>query len=190
MSEYKGFGQAIDASVITKAQNGERAAMEVIYLSYSKPCYQMAMRLTANPQASQDIVHEVFLKVLKKIKQFELLGSFSGWVRKIALNEAVDYIKRNSRSNAETETVDELISTHHYFEHQWWESIRDLEKLTAKLSPNARAVLFLHEVEGLTHSEIAHLFDKSERFSKQMLFRALAQLKAMSAIKELKNASD
>ena len=188
MSEYKGFGQQIDLALISKAQTGDLAAMEIIYRTYAKPCFQLAVRLTANPTASQDIVHEVFLKVIRKISQYKAEGNFAGWLRKITANESIDFLKRNSRFNDELELNDELESSNH-FETEWWDTIKDLDKLTAKLSDSARAVLFLHELEGLNHKEIAALFGKSESFSKQSLSRAISQLKNMSAIKEITNAS-
>ncbi len=188
MSEYKGFGQQIDQSLITKAQAGEVMAMETIYTTYAKPCYLLAMRITTNQVASQDIVHEVFIKVIRKIAQFNASGNFAGWIRQIAANESIDFLKRNSRIQEQLELNEEIESNGH-FESQWWDTIKDLDKLTAKLSDNARAVLFLHELEGFSHKEIAALFGKSESFSKQSLSRAFTQLKNMSAIKEISNAS-
>jgi len=188
MSEYKGFGQQIDQSLIAKAQTGDVIAMETIYKHYAKPCYLLAMRITANPTASQDIVHEVFVKVIRKVSQFKANGNFAGWVRQIAVNESIDFIKRNTRIHEQVEFKDEIETTG-YFESQWWDTIKDLDKLTSRLSDNARAVLFLHELEGFSHKEIAALFGKTESFSKQSLSRALNQLKNMSAIKEISNAS-
>lgn len=188
MSEYNGFGQQIDKSLITKAQTGDSVAMETIYRTYAKPCYLLAMRLTTNPTASQDIVHEVFLKVIRKIAQFNATGNFAGWVRQIAANESIDFLKRNSRIQEQAGLNEDIESSEH-FESQWWDTIKDLDKLTSKLSDSARAVLFLHELEGFSHKEIAALFGKSESFSKQSLSRAFNQLKNMSEIKEISNAS-
>ncbi len=188
MSEYKGFGQQIDTSLIAKAQAGDGSAMEAIYKTYAKPCYLLAIRLTSNPTASQDIVHEIFLKVIRKIAQFKSSGNFAGWVRQIAVNESIDFLKKHSRIQDQVELNDELESSE-YFESQWWDTIKDLDKLTSRLSDSARAVLFLHELEGFSHKEIAALFGKSESFSKQSLSRAFNQLKNMSAIKEITNAS-
>ena len=188
MSEYKGFGQQIDTSLIAKAQAGDGSAMEAIYKTYAKPCYLLAIRLTSNATASQDIVHEVFLKVIRKIAQFKSSGNFAGWVRQIAVNESIDFLKRNSRMHDLVE-LDENLQSSESFDSRWWDTIKDLEKLTAKLSDNARAVLFLHELEGFSHKEIAAFYGKSESFSKQSLSRAISQLKNMSAIKEVTNAS-
>jgi RNA polymerase sigma factor (sigma-70 family) len=188
MSEYKGFGQQIEISLIAKAQAGDVSSMEAIYKAYAKPCYLLAIRITSNPSASQDIVHEVFLKVIKKITQFKASGNFAGWIRQITANESIDYLKRNSRIQEQSE-LDETLEASSQFETQWWDTIKDLDKLTSKLSDSARAVLFLHELEGFSHKEIAALFGKTESFSKQSLSRAFSQLKNMNAIKEVSDAS-
>ncbi len=188
MSEFKGFGQKIDRKIIIKAQAGESAAIEAIYNTYAKACYLLALRVTANPQSAQDIVHEVFLKVLKKINQYKAEGNFAGWLRQIAANESINYLKRHSKLSLDVE-LDGEIESYDRFETQWWDTVKDLQKLTSKLTDTCRTVLFLHELEGFSHKEIASMFGKSESFSKQSLSRAISQLKNMSAIKEISNAS-
>lgn len=189
MSEYKGFSEQVEISTIEQAMAGNANALEALYRAYAKPCYQLAMRLTSNPQASQDIVHEVFVKIIRKVSQYQHKGNFAGWVRQIAANESIDYLKRNKRIEDEY-SYDEIGTTaDDLFENAWWDAVKDLNTLTASLNDTARAVLFLHELEGFSHKEIAELFKRSESFSKQTLARTIAQLKQMSAIKEHSHAS-
>jgi len=162
--------------------------MESIYRMYSAPCFHLAYRITNNQVAAQDIVHEFFIKVISKIDKYKGTGPFAGWIRQIAVNESVDYLRKNSKLQNCLEVADNLPSTG-LFESRWWDACKDLVKLTARLSDDARAVLFLHELEGYSHKEIGRLFGKSESFSKQSLSRALNQLKNMNATKEIKNAS-
>lgn len=188
MSEYSGFGQNIAKSLITDAQSGDVAAMEAIYRTFCDPCFRLAYRMTNNKYLAQDVVHEVFIKVMKKIGKYQASGSFAGWIRQIAVNESIDFLKLNAKQQTHVE-LDDTIHSKGLFENSWWDACKDLGKLTARLSDDARAVLFLHELEGYSHKEIGQLFGKSESFSKQSLSRAFTQLKNMNAIKEIKNAS-
>ena len=189
MNEYSGFAQKIAQSIISDAQTGDLNAMETIYRTYGEACNKLAFRITGSQQACEDIVHEVFIKIMNRINKYSNSGTFSGWIRTIAVNESINYIKKNSKHLDLLELEDNLRSND-LFENKWWDACSDLSKLTKRLSDDARAVLYLHEIEGYSHKEIGKLFNKTESFSKQSLSRALTQLKNMNAIKEVKNASN
>jgi RNA polymerase sigma-70 factor (ECF subfamily) len=191
MTEYSGFAKQLPKKTIENAQSGDRAAMEEIYLQYGNPCFCLANRIIANKEAAQDIVHIVFVKVMNNIQKFDNSGSFSGWLRKIAVNESIGHLRSHNKNMKDTEFEDDLILDNQYsdassqFDTRWWEACKDLSTLTQKLSEQARAVLILHEIEGYSHQEIAMLFGKSESFSKQSLARTLQQLQKLNSIKEV-----
>jgi RNA polymerase sigma-70 factor (ECF subfamily) len=188
MNEYSGFSQASAKATILLAQSGDRNAMQEIYETYASPCFNLANRISANQTAAQDIVHNVFVKVMKNIQTFDHSGAFAGWVRKIAVNESIAYLNSQSSFSqtidlVEDVTLNELAASNTSYESRWWETCNDLSKLSAKLSDQARAVLFLHEIEGYSHKEIAVMFNKSESFSKQTLARAMAKLQGINSVK-------
>jgi RNA polymerase sigma-70 factor (ECF subfamily) len=191
MTEYSGFAKQLPNAIIEDAQTGGRVAMEAIYRQYANPCFSLANRITGNKEAAQDIVHIVFVKVMKNIGKFDHCGSFAGWFRQIAVNESIAYLKSHHKYIDDTEFEEDLVmyeqhlNANSQFETRWWEACKDLSTLTQKLSEQARAVLILHEIEGYSHQEIAALFGKSESFSKQSLARTLQRLKRLSSIKEL-----
>jgi RNA polymerase sigma-70 factor (ECF subfamily) len=194
MNEYTGFSQPIAHTTITHAQSGDSDAMEAIYNLYANPCFSLAMRITANQEVAKDIVHNVFVKVMKNIQTFKHSGSFAGWVRQIAVNESIGFIQKNAKYSRDIELESEIyenatemqaLEHTSRFDSRWWETCRDLQKLTLKLSAQARAILFLHEVEGYSHKEIAGFFGKSESFSKQSLARTMQLLQKMNTIREV-----
>jgi RNA polymerase sigma factor (sigma-70 family) len=195
MNEYSGFSQHTPKIAIELAQSGDRKAMHDIYIMYASPCFCLAKRLLGDQTAAQDVVHSIFVKVMNNITSFSHSGSFAGWLRQISVNESIAYIKGNSQfvenreyeSHSSGDEQNGLLKSRYGI--RWWETCKDLEKLTQRLSGDARAVLFLHELEGYSHKDIAALFGKSESFSKQTLYRAFKQLRAMNAVKELNNAS-
>jgi RNA polymerase sigma-70 factor (ECF subfamily) len=187
MDEYSAFSQRIDNNTVTAAQAGDRNAMRVLYESLYSGCFKLVFRLTANKSTSEDLVQNGFVKVLTKLSSFEHQGSFSGWVRKIMVNETLAFLRSNTNKaeaftvgdDAHQETEDEQseISTITFLGNDWWEACNDLSVLTAALDDNSRAVLILHEIEGYSHKEIAAVFDKTESFSKQVLARTMSKLK-------------
>lgn len=197
MNEYTGFSQDIAQTTIELAQSGDSSAMEAIYILYANPCFSLAMRITANQEVAKDIVHNVFVKVMKNIHTFQHSGSFAGWVRQIAVNESISVLQKNVKysddiafEDASYENATQWLEDkpNSRFETRWWETCNDLHKLTQKLPEQARAVLFLHEIEGYSHKEISNFFGKSESFSKQSLARTMQLLQSINIVKEVQHA--
>jgi RNA polymerase sigma-70 factor (ECF subfamily) len=195
VNEYTGFSQHISKELIELAQSGDRGAMEEIYILFANPCFCLVHRIIGNQTSAKDLVNSTFVKVMNNISGFRHTGSFAGWLRQIAVNESITYLKAQTKyldniKLTESTALDELsnVSDSH-FDTRWWETCNDLETLTQKLSSEVRAVLFLHELEGYSHKEIGDMFGKSESFSKQSLSRAFTQLRKMILIKEVIHAS-
>jgi RNA polymerase sigma-70 factor (ECF subfamily) len=184
----KGFSIEISHEVIRQAKEDNLDAFEEIYNTYSKACYLLAWRVCGQEAMAQDIVHDVFIKVMHKIKDFRSDGYFVGWIRQIVVRETINRVKSESRLHLITneELCNEKCTD--LFNYNWLESYRDIESLTCHLSATSKAVLLLHEVEGYNHKEIANFFDKSESFSKVTLSRAYAVLKKIVSKQESINA--
>ena len=188
MPTITGFSIEIPQEVVRRAQVGDLTAFEQIYTTYAKACYLLAWRVTGHEATAQDVVQETFIKVIDKIGSFRRDGLFAGWLRQIAVRIAINRLTSENRLHlvAEEELFDKAGTAS--FDQEWADSCRDLNVLAGRLSPTSRAVLFLHEVEGFSHKEIAALFDKSESFSKVTLSRAYARLKQIVAEEEPLNA--
>jgi len=188
MTIKNGFQQALPDLVIRRAQKGDMDAFEQIYRTYADASYSLALRICGEPSLAQDVMQDAFIKMMNKISHFRFDGAFAGWLRRIVAHETINRIRANSRVHLVGE--DELLAgqTSPLFEHRWMEACSDLDKLLTRLSPNARAVLLLHEVEGYNHKEIADLFGKSESFSKVTLYRAFNALKLLIEKQEKRNA--
>lgn len=180
MENRQGFSQSIQNSWIRRAQGGDVSAFEKIYRAYAGACYSLALRICGQHSMAQDVVHDVFVKVMRRIGDFQGKGAFAGWIRRIAANEAISSLRRRYRLQfIENEVKDELES-HSLFTHDWSVAIHDLEFFLSKLNDTARAVLLLHEVEGYSHQEIGDMFGLSASFSKVTLSRAFEKLKLLA----------
>ena len=168
-----GFGQALDALVLQRAKGGDGAALEAIFRLYSRACYNLALRILGQTAAAEDVVQDVFLRMMDTIKDFRGDAPFGAWLKRMTANATIDVVRRSRRFD--NQDAEERIANLESGEISA-ESGVDAWSLLMQLSPRARAVVILHEVEGYTHKELAGLFGQSESYSKSVLARARAQL--------------
>ena len=124
---------------------------------------------------AEDILVTSFTKVFDRINQFKGEGSFEGWVRKIVVNEALSYLRKNKSMYLETdlEAADrepDLDNLNNHLEAE------DLLKLVAELPAGYRIVFNMYAIDGYAHKEIADQLGISENTSKSQLSRARSYL--------------
>jgi RNA polymerase sigma-70 factor (ECF subfamily) len=168
-----GFGQPLDEGILSRARRGDGAAHSAIYLMYSRACYNLALRILGEPAAAEDVVQEVFLKMMDTVSRFRGDAPFGAWLKRMTANATIDVIRRNRRFDADDAET-------HIANSQTPDLAADAAvdawSLLMRLGPRARAVVLLHELEGYTHKELSSLFGQSESYSKSVLARALKRL--------------
>jgi RNA polymerase sigma-70 factor (ECF subfamily) len=160
-------------SLVARARAGDTGALEHLYRAYEGSVYTLARRLTRTAEDAEDVLQETFLEVCRSLSGWRGDGSLWGWVRTIAANKALmRYRREKVRRTEELEgEVAELRAT---------EDVPlqlDLEAALARLPERTRAVVWLHDVEGYTHEEIAELMGMTTSFSKSQLARAHQKLR-------------
>ena len=131
----------------------------------------------ASAVIAEDILQETFVEVLQKAGSFRGESEIGFWIRRIAVNKCLQHL----RSGWSSKRVDADLSA------QRCPSVREgrieqqmvLEDALAELSETARAVVWLHDVEGYTHKEIARMMGRTPSFSKSRLARAHEHLRAL-----------
>ena len=121
---------------------------------------------------AQDVLQESFIKVFKSIKDFKFDGSLEGWVRRIVVNTALDYLRQKSRLQkyiTDKEDITKEVNEISAIENL---QIQDIINQIAKLPDGARAVFNLYALEGYTHKEIAQKLEITEGTSKSQFSRA------------------
>lgn len=181
MAQPSAIASAVDQEAIRRARRGDMQAFAAMYEAFSGPCYNLALRISGNRAVAEDVVHDTFVKVMKKIGSFRGEASLWTWLRQITVNTTINELARrkwwrpldaeigagSGWSMPEPGAGDDRGATEH-----------DLVSLLERLPVQARTVLILHDMEGMTHAEIGELFDRTESFSKSVLFRARKQLQA------------
>lgn len=175
------FVVEVDELLLARARRGEQAAVERLYRTFERPVYNLARRLCRTQHDAEDVLQETFLEVFRSLPRFRGEGSFAGWVRKVAASKALQKLRRDRTGGVETELDDHLAERlpSPHGEHADPTLARvDLESALASLGDTARAVVWLHEVEGWNHDEIASMWGKTPSFSKSQLSRAYARLRS------------
>src|ERR671919_3184594 len=161
-------------SVIARARQGDEAALEALYRAFEVPVYSLARRICRTAEDAEDVLQETFFEVCRSIGRYREEGSLWGWIRTIAASKALMRIRRNKYRDTD-ELHDEFVG-----QRQEDSLLRmDLEAALERLSETARAVVWLHDVEGYTHEEIAEMMGRTVSFSKSQLARAHQRLRGL-----------
>lgn len=163
----------VDDAVLPAARAGHPEALEAIYRAYETQVYTLARRICRTAEDAEDVLQETFFEVFRSLKTFRGEGSLWGWIRKIAASKAFMRLRRNKYRDA-----DDLPDDPPARRHEDSALRMDLEAALERLGTTSRAVVWLHDVEGYTHEEIAELMDRSVSFSKSQLSRAHARLRS------------
>ncbi len=172
-----GFGQTLDPFTLERAKRGEVRAQAAIYELYGTACFNLALRILGERASAEDVVQDVFLRMMDTIRGFRGEAPFGAWLKRMTVNATIDVLRRNRRfSSEDPEALFETTAAGNTDR----EAAVDAWSLLMQLPSRARAVLILHQVEGYTHKELSELFGQSESYSKSILARALKRLGALA----------
>ncbi len=173
----------IDDAIVKRAANGDRRAHEIIYRAFATPVYSLCLRFTKTPAHAEDLAQETFIEVMRSVAKFRGDAALGSWIRRIAVSKALMFLRSawTSRSQGLAEGFDDVTAgdnlSHGVSRNP--DDALDLDAALANLPDVSRTVVWLHDVEGFTHKEIAEFMGKTESFSKSQLSRAYQRLKPM-----------
>lgn len=169
--------------VIDAARLGDVRAHENIFRACQRPVYTLIRRLIPRAAVADDLFQDTFVEILRSIQSYSGEGSFGGWIRSIAVSKCLMYLRSPWHRSLlwlddDADSSPELIAETGQPEDQA-DSQADLIRALADLPALTRSVVWLHDVEGYTHPEIARLLGRSVSFSKSQLSRAHARLRVV-----------
>jgi RNA polymerase sigma-70 factor (ECF subfamily) len=165
---------AISDLQVARAKAGDEEALGALYRAFETPVYNLARRILRTPEDAEDVLQETFLEVVKSIRQYRGDGSLWGWIRQIASSKALMRIRRD-----QVRATEPLVEEAAGRAGAPVGARIDHERAFENLSRTARAVVWLHDVEGYTHEEIADMMGKTVSFSKSQLARAHQRLRGL-----------
>lgn len=171
----------IPAPVVAAARGGDAAALEAVYHLTAGPIYTLLRRLVRRPAIAEELLQETFVDVLEHIGAFEGRCPLAAWVRSIAVNRALMYLR--SPWHRSLEWLDKDPGGADRLPASDRSALTDgdagLERALMTLPALTRTVVWLHDVEGFTHAEIGIALGRSPSFSKSQLSRAHARLREL-----------
>lgn len=168
------FAQEVPPDLLAQARRGEVQAHAELYRRFSVPVFNLALRVLGERAAAEDVVQEVFVRVLARVRRYRGEAPFGLWLRRLAVNATIDQLRaRRFLAEIDMDTLLTGLGAPGPLPEEQAEALA----LLMRLPPQARAVVVLHELEGYTHAELARMFDQTESYSKSILSRALARLR-------------
>ena len=181
---------AEEMDLVKRARRGDLAAYDELVRRYQERIYATIYHMTANHEDANDLAQEAFIKAFQALRSFKGGSSFYTWVYRIAVNKTINFLKQ--RKHKPLMSLDDLDFT---AEHdpdlvalisdktpRREAGLAELqEKLNAalqRLSEPHRLVVTLHDVQGLSHEEIAKIMDCNIGTVRSRLFYARQQLQA------------
>jgi RNA polymerase sigma factor (sigma-70 family) len=174
------FDQSIPEGLLDRAKAGDRGAQAELFAAFGKPVFGLARRMLGRADLADDVLQETFIEVLKGLPKFRGEAPLGMWIRRIAVNECLMQLRSHwhryrlsLNADPESTPVEEWLTTDEPPPDQGL----DVERALDELSPEARTVVWLHDVEGYTHVEIARLMNATPSFSKSQLARAYVRMR-------------
>jgi RNA polymerase sigma factor RpoE len=182
--------KAEETELIGRARRGDMSAYDVLVRRYQERIYATVYHMTSNHEDANDLAQEAFIKAYQALNSFKGGSSFYTWVYRIAVNKTINFLKqRKNRVQVSLNDLDfnaehdpDLVALISDKTPRRDLGLAELqEKLNAamqKLSEHHRLVVTLHDVQGLSHEEIAAIMECNIGTVRSRLFYARQQLQA------------
>jgi RNA polymerase sigma factor (sigma-70 family) len=179
-----------DVALVKAARDGDMKAYDQLVQRYQERLYSTIYHMTSNHEDANDLAQETFIKAYSALRNFKGDSSFYTWVYRIAVNKTINFLKqRKSRQSMSLNDLDFNVENDPDLVALVSDKTprRDLalvelqEKLNAamqKLSEVHRLVVTLHDVQDLSHEEIADIMECNVGTVRSRLFYARQQLQA------------
>ena len=177
-----------EKALVRQAREGDLEAYDQLMRCYQERIYATIYHMTANHEDANDLAQESFIKAFQALKSFKGDSSFYTWLYRIAVNKTINFLKRrkdrihlslnNLDLNAEHDPdLVALISDRTPRREADLSELQEkLNEALLKLSELHRLVVVLHDVQGLSHDEIAKVMNCNIGTVRSRLFYARQQL--------------
>ena len=178
-------------ALVGRARAGDQEALRLLYERHQRPIYNLVYRMVGREEAA-DLTAEAFLRAFRGLKKLKTDEAFASWLRRVAVNLCLDHVKRKKLP---TVSLDAARSQGDEGEQSYLEVTEPgrgpeqrilsgelaekVQQALLSLSPEHRAVIILHHLEGREVQEIAEIMKCSEGTVKSRLGRARENLRKM-----------
>ncbi len=170
-----------ESLIIRRATDGDAAAQRALWTRHAPHIDTVVRRLVGGDlDLAADVAQEVWIQIFRALPGYRGESQFATWAHRIAVNRTLNALRRVRRiASVEGDVEEDSAATEQDTERSWL--AESIDAAAAKLSPGARTVFMLHDVEGYTHEEIAEQLGITAGGSKSQLFKARAKLRKLLA---------
>lgn len=160
-----------EEELIKGCLNLDPNAQKQLYEKYSAKMFGVCLRYVKDYSEAEDVLVTAFMKVFDRLAQYKGQGSLEGWIRRVTINEALTFLRKNRYMYLEVEI--EKVDREPEFQKLENElEVEDLLNMVKRLPEGYRTVFNLYAIEGYTHREIAKKLEINVNTSKSQLSRA------------------
>jgi len=172
-----------DGVLVERCTKGDREAFAILIRRYERPIYNAAYRVLGNADDAREVAQAVFLRIVERLDDYDAKHKFFSWIYRIALNEAIDVLRRNKREeplddDADLAEVPGASPEQHYANRQLSGRI---ERALRSMKVEDRVVLTLRHFADLSYRDMAEVLDIEEKMVKSRLFEARRRLSELLA---------
>ncbi len=168
-----------EQALVEACRRGERPAMHALYERYRRRVFALIARIVG-AQEAEELTQEVFLRAFRGLEKFRGDAQLSTWMYRLAVNAALSHATRTISRARKNASEEELLALPAQAGPEVDPRLRQkLREALAALPAGYRAVIVLHDVEGLQHDEIAQILGCRVGTSKSQLHKARAQMRRL-----------
>jgi RNA polymerase sigma factor (sigma-70 family) len=168
--------------LIEECKRGHRKAQFELYRLYSKAMFNICLRMLRNEADAEDVLQASFIDAFTKLDTFRYQSSIGAWIKRIVVNNCINFLKKRRLSIVEMNTNVLSIETPEEVSGSLSSmSVEKVKSAMMKLPNGYRIVCSLYLLEGYDHKEIAQILNISEATSKSQFSRAKRKLRSMLA---------
>ncbi|MDI9356453.1 MAG: sigma-70 family RNA polymerase sigma factor [Chitinophagaceae bacterium] len=160
-----------EETIIRGCQQGKQTFQTLLYERYSAVLLGLCRRYIKKSADAEDIMIHSFVKIFENIKKYTFTGSFEGWIKRITINECLQFLRKNKLIFVDMDTLHKNEVIEAEYDNTELDEMYLLEMVNS-LSTGYKTVFNLYVIEGYTHKEIADILGITENTSKSNLSRA------------------
>lgn len=165
------------AKIVDRCVQGDQKAFYEIYQLYSKAMFNICFRILGTQEVAEDVLQEAFVNAFQNIKSYQGKASFGAWLKKIVVNKAISYLRKQQLDMVELNERMEVHDDGAVDDIDLIMKVETIREAIQKLPNGFRVVFSLYLLEGYDHKEIAEILEISESTSKSQYNRAKKKLK-------------
>jgi RNA polymerase sigma factor (sigma-70 family) len=173
--------QRTDEAVMVAVREGDLDQLEILYQRYREPLYDFFSRLTGNRVASEDLVQDVFVRILRYRSTYQEANRFKTWMYQIARDARADYLRKHSPVPIEEFRTAEFANdiTTPGRQHEENEEKVLLQCALIQLPESSRELLILARFQEMEYEDIAELYGISLGAVRTRVYRAIQELREL-----------